>query len=1042
MSAPRSRAAAPALALFHNRYAFVLYVAVMLMAGWSALSNLPRIEDPRITNRYPRVITQVPGASADRVEALVTDVLEDQLKELSEIKIIKSTSRAGISVLAIELQDAITRSTNEAVFSKIRDRISDAATLFPPGTGQPFFDDKGSAVAFSLIAAVTWTGSGDAPLGVLNRLALELADELRDVGGTDVVRLYGEPHEEVLVDVEPDRLAALGLSVDALAGIIAADDPKAPAGALRGSTRDLLIEVEGELDSAARIGAIPVAAGSQNTLLRLDDIATVRRGWRDPAYDIASSDGRRAIFVAVRTEESIRVDRWAQVALDTVDRFRQRSGQGIDIDVVFDQSEYTAQRLSGLGNNLLAGAVLVMLVVFLGMGWRAALVVGAALPLSGSLAVFGLTFFDQQIHQMSIFGMIIAIGLLIDNAIVMTDEVKQQLDAGRERAQAVGGAIGHLFVPLLASTLTTILGFMPVFLLPGAMGDFVGPIAISVVLALIASFLVSMTVIPTFAAAFLRRHGKGEVHHWWHDGLRPKRIAAWYRATLRRAIERPLVTIVACLVLPLLGFFLASTLGKEFFPPADRDQFEIELRLPSDASLERTAEVARQIEQQVRSHDGVEAVHWLVGGSFPTIYYNRIMREDGNASYAHAMVYTTTAGAAYRLTAKLQGELGDAFPEAQIVVAPFAQGPPVDSPVGFRIDGPETATLKNLGDELRAIMHQVPAIAQTRASIRGGEPKLVFGADDEATRMAGLTLTGVAAQLQASLEGQVGGSVLEDLESLPIRIRYAGEQRDSMAAVNATRLVSNQSGDWIPLAALGDVTLQPEAGGITRYNGIRVNHVLGYLRPDALALDVTKQILALMEEQDFSLPPGYRITAAGDSEAQKEAFGKLLIYLPILLMLMITTLVLSFRSVSLAALIGVVAILAVGLGMLSLSLGQYALGFNAIIGSAGLIGVAINGTIVVLAALRADPDATCCNVDAMVRETVGATRHIVSTTVTTIGGFLPLLLFTGGDFWPPLAVVIAGGVGFSITLSLFFTPAVYRFITPVPRPGVAQAMPA
>jgi multidrug efflux pump subunit AcrB len=157
---------------------------------------------------------------------------------------------------------------------------------------------------------------------------------------------------------------------------------------------------------------------------------------------------------------------------------------------------------------------------------------------------------------------------------------------------------------------------------------------------------------------------------------------------------------------------------------------------------------------------------------------------------------------------------------------------------------------------------------------------------------------------------------------------------------------------------------------------------------------------------------------------------------------MITTLVLSFRSVSLAALIGVVAILAVGLGMLSLSLGQYALGFNAIIGSAGLIGVAINGTIVVLAALRADPDATCCNVDAMVRETVGATRHIVSTTVTTIGGFLPLLLFTGGDFWPPLAVVIAGGVGFSITLSLFFTPAVYRFITPVPRPGVAQAMPA
>ena len=1042
MSATEHPAGRFANLLLKNRYAFVLLIAVILMAGWSAISNMPRIEDPRITNRYPRIITQVPGASAERVEALVTDVLEDELKELSEIKKVESTSRAGISILAIELQDTITRDTNEAVFSKIRDRMADAASRFPPGAGQPVFDDKSSAVAFSLIASITWINDEPPALGVLHRLALDLADQLRDVSGTDVVRLYGAPREEIAVDVDADRLAALNITVPQLAASIAGDDPKAPAGALRGRDRDLFLEVGGELDSAARIGAIPLLGSASSSLVRVDDVASVTRRWQEPAYDLARIDGRRGILIAVRTEENIRVDNWATNAKATVAAFQQSVGPAVGIDVVFDQSAYTQERLSGLSSNLLAGAVVVMLVVFLGMGWRAALVVGAALPLSGSLAVFGLTLFDQQLHQMSIFGMIIAIGLLIDNAIVMTDDIKQAIDAGKTRGAAARGAIAHLFVPLLASTLTTILGFMPVFLLPGAMGDFVGPIAISVVLALVASFFVSMTLIPAFAAMLLRpRSGDGPGRFWRH-GIRLEKTGAWYRATLARAVQRPLATITLCLVLPVAGFVLAGTLGKEFFPPADRDQFEIQVWMPSATSIERTAEVARDIETSLRQRDGVDAVHWLVGGSFPTIYYNRIMKQNGNPSYAHAMVYTDTVRSAKRLTASLQGDLGDQFPEAQIVVAPFSQGPPVDSPVGFRITGPDTDTLRRLGDEVRAIMHQVPAITQTRASIRGGEPKLILDADDEAARLAGLSLTGVATQLQASLEGQVGGAVLEDLESLPVRIRYARDERNTLAAINATRLVTPQSRDWIPVSALGELMLVPEAAGITRYNGQRVNNILGYLRADALALDVTNQIFALLDDKGFDLPPGYSLTAAGDTEAQKDAFGQLLIYLPILMMLMITTLILSFRSVALAGVIATVAFLAVGLGMLSLWIGQFALGFNAIIGSAGLIGVAINGTIVVLAALRSDADATLGKQDAIVRETVGATRHIVSTTLTTLGGFMPLLLLSGGDFWPPLAIVIAGGVGFSITLSLFFTPAMYRLLTRRLRFDVQLAVPA
>jgi multidrug efflux pump subunit AcrB len=418
------------------------------------------------------------------------------------------------------------------------------------------------------------------------------------------------------------------------------------------------------------------------------------------------------------------------------------------------------------------------------------------------------------------------------------------------------------------------------------------------------------------------------------------------------------------------------------------------------------------------------------------------MKQEGNGSYAQAMVYTDTLQSAKHLTTILPQALSDAFPELRIVVSPFAQGPPVDAPVGFRIDGPDTAVLKSLGDELRRIMHMVPGIVATRASVTGGQPKLNFAADEIAASQMGLSLTDVAAQLQTGLEGQVGGTVLEDLEELPVRVRlYAGERNNASSVASLSLMANPQSGSWIPASSVGDMSLQPEAGSISRLDGIRSNEVFGYIRRDALAIDVSNAILALVDSEDFKVPPGYRFAIAGDSAEQSEALGNLTTYLPVLLLLMISTIVLSFRSNRLALLIGVVAVLSVGLGMLSLWIGGYARGFNAIIGSVGLVGVAINGTIVVLAAIRANVAARAGELEAIVDETMGATRHIMSTTLTTVGGFIPLLMFTGGDFWPPLAIVIAGGVGFSIPLSLLLTPAVYARFGRSPH-GAADTQPA
>lgn len=1037
MSGPeKAELGGTATVFIRNGHLLFLAIAVLVVAGLSAFGNLPRIEDPRMTLRNGVIVTALPGASATRVEALVTEKIENRLEELGEIKRVDSTSRTGISLITFELQDSITDDTNEAALSKIRDKLDDVQRELPPNASKPDLDDKRGAVAFSQVVALQWKADQPPQLGILNRYAQELADRLRNLPGTEWVQFYGEPREEITVTLDPAEMSALGISAADVAARLAAADVKNPAGQLRTDQRDLILEVVGELDSVQRIAAVPIVDDGAGRVVKIADLASVKRQWRQPADEIALANGRRAVMIGTRTDRTVRVDQWAEAANALVAEFANELDDGVAVDVVFDQSDYTVKRLADLGNNLLAGALVVMLVVLIGMGWRAALIVGAALPLAAAATLFGLTFFGQQIHQMTIFGMIIAIGLLIDNAIVVTDEVRKHLAAGEERVAAVNAAVQHLFVPLFASTLTTVLGFMPVFLLKGNIGDFIGPIALSVVLALLSSFVISMTLIAALAGRFGKPDSTGEVLPWWHDGLMLPRAGRYYRRMLTAVVRRPLRAAAMCLILPVLGFLLLGTIDTEFFPPADRDQFEIKVWLGDDASIAKTRALVDEIDTVLTEHGGVKRIDWVVGRAFPIVYYNAIMREDNNPSHAHAVVVAESLAEAKKMVPDMQLLLREKFPEAAIVVQSFGQGPPVDAPVGFRVFGPNPDRLRAYGDELRRIMHLVPEVVMTQATISGGEPKLWFAADEYRAQLAGLNLEQVAGQLQSSLEGQIGGSVLEDLEELPVRIRFGDSERSSLDAIATLGLTSGRvaaESRWIPASALGEIELRPELASVTRRNGERVNNIRGYIRTGALPLEVNNAILAAIEAENFNLEPGYRLEIAGDSAEQQDAVGKLLTYLPVLLVLMIATLVLSFRSFLLAGIVGAVALLSIGHGFLALKLSGFNLGFNPILGTAGLIGVAINGSIVVLAAIRSNAAARAGDLEAIVSETSGATRHIVSTTLTTIAGFLPLMLLTGGDFWPPLAVVIAGGVGFSISLSLVFAPACYCLLGKLTR---------
>ncbi len=773
--------------------------------------------------------------------------------------------------------------------------------------------------------------------------------------------LFGAPKEEMRVTVDPGELAALGLSPWTVAKRLAAADPQRPASSLHAGARQTTLEVSGTLTDTARIAAIPLLA-ADGALVSVGDVAQVTRAWRDPHAEIAYADGGRAVLVAARTRAAVRLDDWAGSARQVVAELGAHVGDSVGVRISFDQSRYTDARLGALGLNLAAGAAVVVLVVMVAMGWRAALVVGSALPLSAGLTLLGLDLAGQRIHQMTIFGMVIAIGLLIDNAIVMTDEVRSRRGAGLTPAAAVESAARHLLVPLAASTFTTILGFMPIFLLPGNIGDFVRPIAVAVILALAASFAIAITIIPALAALLVPPHEpRGG---WWRDGWSSRCLGTAYLATLSAALRRPWLTTAACLALPVAGFVAAGTLGSQFFPAADRDQFEVQLWLAPGTSVRQTASTMLAVERRIRAAGDVRGATWVAGASSPPVYYNQLRTQDDNPSYARGTVLAASPAEAKRLVAGTQDLLSDAFPEARVVVRAFGQGPRIQAPVSMRLVGPDTERLRAYGEELRRIMQELPEITHTLASIQGGEPKLWLEADEADARLAGLSLGQIAGQFQTALEGAVGGRVLEDLEDLPIRVR----------------------------------------------NGERINTVEAWLRPGVLPIDVTRAVQQRARAADFHLAPGYRLDLAGDSKEQRDAMGLLLAYAPLLATLMLASLVLSFRSFRLAGLIGVVAVLSVGLGLLSLWAGAYPLGFNPIPGSAGLAGVAINASIIVLAAIRANPQARAGEVGAIVQATLGSTRHIVATTLTTVGGFLPLIFYSGGDFWPPLAVVIAGGL--------------------------------
>lgn len=1020
---------------YRNPRLLTLTICLVLVAGLSAYNTMPRLEDPELTKRFGMVKTYLPGATPERVETLVTEKVENELDEIEQIQTLTSTSSTGISIIQIELADAVMADEVNEVWSRVRDQISDAVPELPAGATEPEFEDF-EARAFAMILGLTWEQEDAPSYAILRRMAEELADELRAIPGTEDVELFGDPDEEIVVEVDHARLASMGLSVTDVSQQIRDSDAKISAGQLRSATDDLLVEVDTELDSLDRIRSIPIRFGeSGGDIVHLGDIAEIRKATAEPFDDLAIINGRPGISVSAYVSSSRRIDAWAAAAQATVADFSDALPRGVRVLTLFDQSRYTSQRLDQLMRNMLLGAAAVILVILVMMGWRSAILVATALPLSVLMVFAVMQFMGIPIHQMSVTGLILALGLLIDNAIVIVDDVRRNLHDGMPSGPAIVKSVRHLSVPLFGSTLTTALAFMPIALLPGPAGEFVGTISIGVIIALFSSLFLSLTVIPALAGLIHDRFqfaDDPETGSWFSRGYRSARMTRVYRTSLDVVFSRPWLGITLSVALPVAGFWAGTTLKEQFFPAADRDQFHLEVELPAQASLEQTRAAVLEVRDRVLEHPEVAGIHWFLGRSAPTFYYNVVKFKDGSPRYAQAIVQLKSDRRCRETIRALQDQLDVEFPDLRVLVRQLEQGPPFEAPIEVLVYGPDLDKLRELGNEIRAEMSRIPDVVHSRAGLTEALPKLGLAVDEEEGRLSRLNNAEVARQLNATLEGAVGGSLLEATEELPVRVRLSNSERGRLDRIRSLDLLPGQAmagqpNQFVPLTALAEVELKSEVAAITRKNTRRVNTVQGFITAGVLPADVLSQLRPKLESGEIALPPGYSYSFGGEAEQRDEAITNLLGPVGVLMVLMVATLVLSFGSFRLGAVILAVAALAAGPGLLALWAFGFPFGFMAIVGTMGLIGVAINDSIVVLAALEEDDMAREGSRVAIGDVVLTATRHVLATTVTTIAGFIPLLV-SGGRFWPPLAIAIAGGVSGSTLLALYFVPSMYVFI--------------
>lgn len=1001
-----------------ENYQFTIVMTVMLaLTGIISLLTMPRSEDPPVAPLGTSIIVIYPGASPIDIEHMIVDPIEEALNELNDIKELNSTAEDGLATIEIEFMprsgdpddkyDRVVQKVNS-----IRDDLP--ADIF----NLEMIKWEISTVNILQMALVSET----AAYRRMEKEAESLKKRWERIPGVRKVETWAVPQQEIRVAINLEKLAQMKVPLAQVLGVIQGGAANIPGGHIDVGDKRFNVVTSGDYDSIEDIRRLIIHAGG-GRVVYLADVADVAFTYEDQKY-LARYNGQRCLFITATQKKDTNIftimDRLKAAAVE----FRTRLDPEMNLYSVFDQSESVAQRVNGFFSNLLQGVVLVGLVVLLAVGFRASMIVMLAIPLSILLASGWLDLSGYGLEQMSIVGFVIALGLLVDNAIVVTENVSRFMKKGLPAQVAAARGTAEIAWPIVSSTATTVLAFIPIIMIRDVTGDFIRSMPVTVVFTLTASLLLALTLSPYLAGKLLGQRADRPPRYF--ERMLTTFSETTYRRWLKRALRHPTIVLLIAGIVFFSSLALFPYVGVSFFPLAEKPQFMININTPQGSSLDHTDKTAAYVESVLAARPEVK--HWAanVGRGNPRIYYNVISKHEQST---HAQLYvelnTRSRRVMDRVIRELRREFAN-FPNARIAVKEFEQGPPVGAPIEVRVFGESLSQLRTLSIAVEDIVRAAPGVVNVDNPLRTTKTDLHVNINRDKAGLLGVRLVEIDRTVRAAVAGlNVASFRDEDGENYNIAVRMPTGA--NFAIPDFDRIfVTSVMGSSIPLSQVAKIEFKASPTRINHYLLDRMNRVTADVQRDVSVNDVTQAIIRRLDGLNW--PKGYSYSIGGELESREESFGGMGQAVLAALIAIFGVLVLQFRSFVQPLIVFSAIPLAVIGSIAALFITGHSFSFTAFVGITSLVGIVINNSIILVDytnQLRQQGKHLLAALPIAAR-----TRFtpILLTTLTTIGGLLPLTL-QGGTLWAPMGWTIIGGLLVSTFLTLLVVPVLYRLLS-------------
>ncbi|AHX13943.1 multidrug transporter [Dyella jiangningensis] len=996
-------------------------ILLISLAGLVSFFKLGRAEDPAFTVKVMTIITAWPGATAQEMQDQVAEKIEKRMQELRWYDRTETYTRPGLAFTTLTLLDSTPPSEVQEEFYQARKKAGDEASNLPPGVIGPLVNDEYADVTFALFAL---KAKGE-PQRLLVRDAESLRQRLLHVPGVKKVNIIGEQAEKIYVEFSHDRLATLGVSPQDVFAALNGQNALTPAGSVETKGPEVFIRLDGAFDSLQKIRDTPVVARGRT--LKLSDIAAVKRGYEDPATFMIRNNGEPALLLGI-----VMRDGWNGLdlgkALDKeVGAINAGLPLGMSLTKVTDQAVNISSAVDEFMLKFFVALLVVMVVCFLSMGWRVGLVVAAAVPLTLAVVFVVMAATGKNFDRITLGSLILALGLLVDDAIIAIEMMVVKMEEGYSRVAASAYAWSHTAAPMLAGTLVTAVGFMPNGFARSSAGEYTSNMFWIVGIALVASWVVAVVFTPYLGVKMLPDFKKvAGGHEAIYDTPRYNR----FRRLLGRVIERKWLvagSVVGLFVLAILGM---AVVKKQFFPISDRPEVLVEVQMPYGTAIEQTSAVTAKIETWLAKQQEAKIVTAYIGQGAPR-FYLAMGPELPDPSFAKIVIRTDSQekreALKHRLREALAAGLGA---EARVRVTQLVFGPYSPFPVAFRVSGPDTDKLRSIAAEVEQVMHASPMMRTVNTDWGTRTPTLHFSLQQDRLQAVGLSSSAVAQQLQFLLSGIPVSTVREDIRTVQVVARSAGDVRLDPARIGDFTL-AGANGQRIPLSQVGKVEVRMEEPVIRRRDREPTITVRGDIAENLQPPDVSAAIAKQLQPIMAKLPTGYRITEAGSIEESGKATKAMAPLFPI--MLAATLLIIIFQVRSISAMVMVFLTSPLGLiGVVpTLILFGQPFGINALVGLIALSGILMRNTLILIGQIHHNEEAGLEPFHAVVEATVQRARPVILTALAAILAFIPL---THSVFWGTLAYTLIGGTFAGTVLTLVFLPAMYSIWFKI-RPG-------